>query len=78
MIFFELQARDISELNDADLRELVGRLCEAELLQSGIPPSRVFWGGAQEAPDGASTYKSKPPTESMILPIFHGPPQAFK
>lgn len=52
MTFFELGADDISSLNDKDLRELVARLCEAELVQQGIPPSCVMWGGAQEAPDG--------------------------
>ncbi|WP_312835603.1 hypothetical protein [Comamonas sp.] len=52
MIFFELEAADISSLNDSDLRELVARLCEAELIQQGISPSCVKWGGAQEAPDG--------------------------
>lgn len=52
MIFFELEATDISALNDGDLRELVARLCEAELIQQGLPPSSVTWGGAQEAADG--------------------------
>ena len=48
----ELSARDISELNDADLRELVGRLCEAELTRQSISTARLMWGGAQQAPDG--------------------------
>lgn len=52
MIFFELEATDITALNDGDLRELVARLCEAELIQQGVPPSSVTWGGAQEAADG--------------------------
>lgn len=52
MRFFELEPADISALNDGDLRELVARLCEAELIQQGIQPSCVMWGGAQEAPDG--------------------------
>ena len=52
MIFFEIQAADISSLDDGDLRELVARLCEAELIQQGIQPSNVTWGGAQEAADG--------------------------
>lgn len=52
MLFFELEAADISALNDGDLRELVARLCEAELIQQGIQPSCVTWGGAQEAADG--------------------------
>ncbi|MCP4494016.1 MAG: hypothetical protein GY820_42945 [Gammaproteobacteria bacterium] len=48
MVFFELGKEDISTLTDGDLRELVGRLCEAELIQQGIQPSSVTWGGAQE------------------------------
>ncbi|MFC5439007.1 hypothetical protein ACFPK0_03140 [Rhodanobacter ginsenosidimutans] len=52
MIFFELEASDISSLNDGDLRNLVARLCEAELIQQGIQSSCVTWGGAQEAADG--------------------------
>ncbi|RYZ87099.1 MAG: hypothetical protein EOP06_13290, partial [Proteobacteria bacterium] len=52
MNFFEIETVDISALNDGDLRDLVARLCEAELIQQGISPSNVTWGGAQEAPDG--------------------------
>ncbi|MBN2267692.1 MAG: hypothetical protein JW725_05155 [Candidatus Babeliaceae bacterium] len=52
MRFFELESADLSSLNDADLREMVARLCEAELIMQRIQPSCVLWGGAQEAPDG--------------------------
>lgn len=52
MVFFELEPSDISNLSDADLREMVARLCEAELIRQGVPPSCVLWGGAQEAADG--------------------------
>lgn len=52
MIFFELEPSDISNLNDADLREMVARLCEAELIRQEIQTSCVLWGGAQEAADG--------------------------
>ncbi|MBB5189636.1 hypothetical protein HNQ50_000346 [Silvimonas terrae] len=52
MTFFELESADIKSLNDGDLRELVARLVEAELVQHGIPTSCVTWGGAQEAADG--------------------------
>lgn len=54
MSFFELEPSDISNLNDADLRELVGRLCEAELRQQGIQPACLIYGGAQEAADGGT------------------------
>lgn len=52
MNFLELQPSNISDLNDADLREMVARLCEAELTRQNIQSSCVKWGGAQEAPDG--------------------------
>ncbi|WLE95785.1 MAG: hypothetical protein QTN59_13995 [Candidatus Electrothrix communis] len=52
MRFFELEPADLSTLNDADLREMVARLCEAELIRQGVQPSCVLWGGAQEAADG--------------------------
>lgn len=52
MVFFELEPTDISNLSDADLREMVARLCEAELIRHGLQASCVFWGGAQEAADG--------------------------
>lgn len=51
-MLFELEPVDISNLNDSDLREMVARLCEAELIRQKIQPSCVLWGGAQEAPDG--------------------------
>jgi hypothetical protein len=43
---------DIAQLNDTDLRELVGRLCEAELASQGFSPAAVTWGGNQTAADG--------------------------
>lgn len=33
MRFFELEPADLSALNDADLREMVARLSEAELIR---------------------------------------------
>lgn len=49
---FDVTANDIAQLNDIDLRELVGRLCEAELASRGLPVSAVTWGGNQTATDG--------------------------
>ena len=59
MKFFELEPADISTLDDADLREMVARLCEAELIRQGIQPSCVLWGGAQEAADGGLDVRVK-------------------
>ena len=52
MNIFELEPSYISKLSDGDLRELVGRLCEAELISQELSPCCVRWGGAQEAADG--------------------------
>lgn len=49
---FDITPDDIAQLNDIDLRELVGRLCEAELEGRGISPAAVTWGGNQTATDG--------------------------
>ena len=52
MSLFEIPADRLNELDDADLRELVARLCEAERERCGGHRSEVRWGGAQTAPDG--------------------------
>lgn len=49
---FDITPDDINQLNDTDLRELVGRLCEAELASRGLSPAAVTWGGNQTAADG--------------------------
>lgn len=48
----EITPDDIHALNDADLRELVGRLCEAEVWGAGQSPVSVSWGGSQTTMDG--------------------------
>ena len=48
----ELSGSHIEKLNDEDLRELVLRLCEAELRRNNLPVSSVTAGGSQTAPDG--------------------------
>jgi hypothetical protein len=52
MDFLELTAAEVTALDDGQLRELVARLVEAELLEQGMPQSSVQAGGAQEAADG--------------------------
>lgn len=39
MTFFEIEPKDIMDLSDGDLRDLVGRLSEAELLGQNILPN---------------------------------------
>ena len=49
---FEIKKDQLQGLTDSQLRELVARLCEAELHKQGIRASAVRWGGAQTTPDG--------------------------
>jgi hypothetical protein len=49
---FAIEGKDVSALNDVDLRSLVVRLCEAELTLTGLPLSAITAGGDQNAPDG--------------------------
>jgi len=48
----EITGKHISQLNDADLRTLIGLLCEAELRLKNMPIAGVTWGGHQDAADG--------------------------
>ena len=48
---FDVTKAHVQMLNDTDLRELVGRLCVAEVEQQGVSPKCVIWGGAQTTPD---------------------------
>ncbi|CAH1208204.1 hypothetical protein PAECIP111892_03069 [Paenibacillus auburnensis] len=48
----DITGNDIAELNDSDLRSLIGLLCEAELRIKGLPIAGVTWGGDQNAGDG--------------------------
>lgn len=49
---FEITSSDIQQLNDEQARELVARLCKAELRSKGVGTSPVTWGGDQRAKDG--------------------------
>lgn len=42
----------VKDVNDVIARELVARLCRAELRAQGLPESSVTWGGDQRARDG--------------------------
>ena len=48
----EITGNDIASLNDADLRTLVGLLCEAEYRASNLSTSGITYGGHQDASDG--------------------------
>lgn len=49
---FEVTAEEIQVLSDTHARELVSRLCRAELRSKGLSEAFVTWGGDQRAKDG--------------------------
>ena len=49
---FEINSALIKSVDDETARELVARLCKAELRLQGLPESSVTWGGNQRAADG--------------------------
>lgn len=51
-MILEVTGDQIAQLNDTDLRTLVGYLCECEVRAHGHSPSAVTWGGHQNASDG--------------------------
>lgn len=63
---FDVTSDDINQLNDRDLRELVGRLCEAELSSRGLSPAAVTWGGNQTAADGGLDVRVELPLDTSI------------
>lgn len=63
---FDITSDDVSQLNDSDLRELVGRLCEAELASRGLSAAAVTWGGNQAAADGGLDVRVALPTGTTI------------
>src|ERR1019366_7762951 len=62
----EITGDDIALLSDADLRTLVGRLCEAELRKSGVSTATVTYGGDQNATDGGLDVRISVPTGTGI------------
>ena len=48
----EITGDHIAELGDADLRKLIGLLCEADYRSAGLSTSGITWGGHQNAADG--------------------------
>jgi len=48
----EITGDDIARLDDAELRELIGLLCEADYRLAGLPTTGIIWGGHQDARDG--------------------------
>ncbi|UVO30335.1 hypothetical protein [Bradyrhizobium arachidis] len=63
---FEITGDHIAELNDTDLRSLVGMLCEAEMRRRRFPVSAVTWGGDQNATDAGIDVRVALPVTTVI------------
>lgn len=59
---FEITPEDIANLDDRQLRTLVGLLCEAELRSRGCSTAAVSWGGDQNATDGGLDVRVRGPS----------------
>ena len=51
-MYLELTGEDIQKLNDSDLRNLVGKLCEISLIKQNVSPICVTYSGKQDESDG--------------------------
>ena len=75
---FEITPDEIAKLTDADLRDLVGLLCEATLRESHLPTSAVTYGGNQDASDGGLDVRVTLPNESKISGFIPKPRTGFQ
>lgn len=64
--FFEVTVSDVQKLNDEQARELIARLCKAELQSLGIGTAPVTWGGDQRAKDGGVDVRVDIPPPSLV------------
>lgn len=51
LTLLEITGDNVALLNDADLRTLIGLLCEADFRLAGLSTSGIIWGGHQDASD---------------------------
>lgn len=75
---FDITPDDINQLNDIDLRELIGRLCEAELAIRELSPAAVTWGGSQTAADGGLDVRVALPPSVPIEGFVPRPSTGFQ
>ena len=75
---FDITPDDINQLNDPDLRELVGRFCEAERVSCGLSAAEVTWGGNQTAADGGLDVRVALPPRVSIEGFVPRPSTGFQ
>jgi len=67
----EITGDDIARLDDAELRALIGLLCEADYRLAGLPTKGIAWGGHQDASDGGLDVVVRgeiPPPQNSFVP----------
>ncbi len=73
---FEITGDDITRLDDAKLRILIGLLCEADYRLAGLPTKGITWGGHQDARDGGLDVivrgETPPPQNSFVPKTITG------
>ncbi len=72
----EITGEHIVKLNDSQLRELIGLLCEADFRKADLSCNGILWGGNQDASDGGLDVvvksKFKPPKNGFVPRKFTG------
>ena len=70
IVSFEVTGDHIAQLNDTDLRSLIGLLCEADYRAAGFRTAGITWGGHQNAKDGGLDVvvrdETLPPSGSFV------------
>ncbi|MCL2045567.1 MAG: hypothetical protein FWG88_04200 [Oscillospiraceae bacterium] len=67
---FDITKTDIQKLNDGELRDLIGRLCESEMELNRLSRKNVIWGGAQTATDDGIDITVKIDNQNNVLDGF--------
>ncbi|MBX7244192.1 MAG: ATP-binding protein [Candidatus Sumerlaeaceae bacterium] len=75
---FDISPEDIAQLDDKDLRQLIARLCEAELRRRCLPTSAVLYGGNQDAADGGVDVRIELPPDTNISGPIPRPNTVFQ
>lgn len=69
--YFDITGEDIAMLGDADLRTLVGKLCEADYQKASLSTVGIVWGGSQDSADGGFDVvvdaEQAPPNGSRVV-----------
>jgi hypothetical protein len=74
----EITGKHIAALTDSDLRDLIGRLCEAEVNGRGFSTSHVAYGGHQDASDGGLDVRVELPAGRQIEGYIARPLTGFQ